>query len=112
MNRTENLKKLAKKFDKYDCDIYEFCYYIGINNVIEYDDKISDSDINKIVDICDLVCKDREDPIEVGQDVAISIFEDKDISLELLRRLPTLTIAKAYREGNLEDLNIKKEKER
>ncbi len=111
MNRIESLKKLTEDFNKYDCNIYDFCYYLGINNVIDYDERISDADVDKVVDICDYVCGEKEDPIDVGQDIAITIFEDKDITLEQLRQLPVQTIADAYRKGTLENLSIQKESE-
>jgi len=111
MNRIESLKKLTEDFNKYECNIYDFCYYLGINNVIEYDEKISDTDVDKVVDICDYVCRDREDPIEIGQDLAKDKFEDKNITLEQLRQFPSSTIANAYRDDILESLNIEKESE-
>lgn len=111
MSRIKNLKKLTEEFNKCDCSIYDFCYYLGINNVIDYDEEIKDIDVDKVVEICDYVCGDREDPIEVGQDLAYSIFVDKKLTLVQLRELPSSSLADAYNKDNFNSLNIEKEHE-
>ena len=49
MTRVKALKQLAKEFYKSDCNIYDFCYYIGIINVNE---NISNKDLEILIDKC------------------------------------------------------------
>ena len=50
MNRAKTLRQLAKEFYKYDCNIYDFCYYLGLTNVKE---NISNKDLEILLDKCE-----------------------------------------------------------
>lgn len=84
MNRLESLKELEKQFYKYDCNIYDFCYYLGIKNVKE---NISDKDLLILLDKCSELSGEYTDPIEVGQSLAHEIYEEKSIKINELKRL-------------------------
>lgn len=84
MNRAKKLRQLAKEFYKYDCNIYDFCYYLGLTNVKE---NISNKDLEILLDKCEELRGEYTDPIEVGQSLANSIYEDKSIKINQLKNL-------------------------
>ena len=84
MTRAKALKQLAKEFYKYDCNIYDFCYYLWITNVKE---NISNKDLDILLDKCDELRGEYTDPIEVGQSLANAIYEDKSITINQLKDL-------------------------
>ena len=84
MTRVKALKQLAKEFYKNDCNIYDFCYYLGITNVKE---NISNKDLDILLDKCDELRGEYTDPIEVGQSLANAIYEDKSITINQLKDL-------------------------
>ena len=84
MNRIKALKELSEVFNKYDCNIYEFCHYLGITNVKE---DVNDNDLIILLDKYEELNGEYTDPIEVGQSLANIIYEDKTITLERLKSL-------------------------
>ena len=50
MNKIKALKELAEVFGKYDCNIYDFCYYLGLTNVKE---DISNKDLEVLLSKCE-----------------------------------------------------------
>ena len=84
MNRAKTLRQLAKEFYKYDCTIYDFCYYLGLTNVKE---NISNKDLEILLDKCEELRGEYTDPIEVGQSLANAIYEDKSIKINQLKNL-------------------------
>lgn len=84
MNRAKKLRQLAKEFYKYDCNIYGFCYYLGLTNVKE---NISNKDLEILLDKCEELRGEYTDPIEVGQSLANAIYEDKSIKINQLKNL-------------------------
>ena len=84
MNRAKTLRQLAKEFYKYDCNIYDFCYYLGLTNVKE---NISNKDLEILLDKCEELRGEYTDPIEVGQSLANAIYEDKSIKINQLKNL-------------------------
>lgn len=84
MNRAKTLRQLAKEFYKYDCNIYDFCSYLGLTNVKE---NISNKDLEILLDKCEELRGEYTDPIEVGQSLANAIYEDKSIKINQLKNL-------------------------
>lgn len=84
MNRAKTLRQLAKEFYKFDCNIYDFCYYLGLTNVKE---NISNKDLEILLDKCEELRGEYTDPIEVGQSLANAIYEDKSIKINQLKNL-------------------------
>lgn len=84
MNKIKILKELAKEFYKYDCNIYDFCYYLGLTNVKE---NISNKDLEILIDKCNEISGEYNDPIEVGQSLANSLYVDKSVTIDQLKNL-------------------------
>lgn len=84
MTRVKAIKELAKAFYEFNCNIYDFCYYLGITNVKE---NISNKDLDVLLDKCDELRGEYTDPIEVGQSLANAIYEDKSITMNQLKDL-------------------------
>lgn len=84
MNKIKMLKELAKDFYKYDCSIYDFCYYLGLTNVKE---NISNKDLELLINKCNEIAGEYNDPIEVGQSLANSVYVDNSITIDELKKL-------------------------
>lgn len=84
MTRVKTIKQLAKEFYKYDCNIYDFCYYLGLTNVKE---DISNKDLEVLLSKCEELRGEYNDPIEVGQSLANAVYEDKSITIKQLKDL-------------------------
>lgn len=110
MNRAKALKQLAQEFYKYDCNIYDFCYYLGLTNVKE---NISNKDLEILLDKCEELRGEYNDPIEVGQSLANAVYEDKSITLKQLKELDAERFNDWYIDGREvgNELEIEMERE-
>lgn len=96
MNRIKALKDLTEVFKKYDCNIYEFCYYLGITNVKE---DIKNKDLMVLLDKCSELNGEYTDPIEVGQSLANAVYEEKSITIKQLKKLDADKFNEWYIDG-------------
>jgi len=110
MSRVKALKKLAQEFYKYDCNIYDFCYYLGLTNVKE---DISNKDLEVLLSKCEELRGEYNDPIEVGRSLANTVYEDKSITIEQLKNLDTDRFNDWYIDGREvgKELEIEMERE-
>ena len=96
MTKVKALKQLAKEFYKYDCNIYDFCYYLGITNVNE---NISDKDLEVLIDKCNELNSEYTDPVEVGQSIANLIYGDECIAIDQLKNIDVDSYNNWYIDG-------------
>lgn len=108
MNRIKTLKELSKVFSKYDCNIYEFCYYLGITNVKE---DISNKDLLVLLDKCSELSGEYTDPIEVGQSLANEVYKERSITIKQLKNLDTDRFYDWYLNGREIGTNLNLDKE-
>lgn len=96
MNKIKALKELAEVFGKYDCNIYDFCYYLGLTNVKE---DIKNKDLIVLLDKCSELSGEYTDPIEVGQSLANAVYEDKSITIKQLKKMSAERFNDWYMDG-------------
>lgn len=90
----KQIKEYCAKFDEYQ--IYDYLYFIGITNV---NPDISDEDLLLLMKKCETLSGEYTDPIEVGQSLANEVFEEKNITLEQIKKLSVDEFYSWYNDG-------------
>lgn len=109
MNKIKVLKELREVFCKYDCNIYDFCFYLGLTNVKE---DIKNKDLIVLLDKCNELAGEYTDPIEVGQSLANAVYEDKSITIKQLKKMSSEKFNEWYIDGREVGNELELDKER
>lgn len=100
------IREYCSNFSTYN--IYDYSYFIGLTNVKE---DIPDEDLLLLIDKCCEIGGEYTDPIEVGQSLANSIYEDHDITIEQIKNMTCDQFQSWYSNGREIGLPLEIEQE-
>jgi len=104
MSRIDNFEKIENYCSMFkDFSIYTYCFYYGICCIIDVEN-YDKSVIEKIIDLCDNIYGDSGDAIEIGKEVASCIFQEKQIPIEVIKKIPLDDLVEEYEDDRFESL--------
>ena len=82
--------------------IYEYLFYFGITSIKR---NIKKHELVSLIDICNESCNDYADPLEFSRAITEAVFENKYISIDDLKQVPSEDIYEMFFQDELCNLS-------